>query len=114
MKLIKCAFKLAAAVAAIAGIAYLVNKHMDEIRAWLAKFCPCCAELEEDFVPDEVTEEEAAQVTEDAPAAQAPAEEAVPVEETPAEEAPVENSPAEEAPAADSVPVADEADFAEE
>lgn len=113
MKLIKCAVKLAATVAAIAGIAYLVNKHMDEIKAWLAKFCPCCNTLEEDFVPDEVTQEEAAKVAEDAPAEQAPVGEA-PAEETPVEEAPAEEAPAEETPAEDPTPVADEADFAEE
>ena len=84
--------KIVAAVVAIAGIAFLVYKYMDAIKAWMAKLCPCCeVELEEDFEPEVEAES---------------AEEA-PVEEVVAEEAPAEEAPAEEA------PVADEADFAE-
>ena len=87
MKLFNTIAKVAAAIAAVAGIAFLVYKYMDAIKAWISKLCPCCAdevELEEDFVPEEEIAEEAAEE---------------PVEEVVAEE------PAEEA------PVADETDF---
>lgn len=98
MKLFNTIVKLAAAVAAVAGIAYLVYKYMDAIKAWLGKLCPCCeVELEEDFVPEEEI------VVEDAPAEEA-------VEEVIAEE-PVAEAPVEEAPVEDTAPVADEADF---
>lgn len=90
MKLFNTIVKVAAAIAAVAGIAFLVYKYMDAIKAWLGKLCPCAdVELEEDFVPEDgITEE-------------APAED--PVEEVAAEE------PAEET--AEATPVADEADF---
>lgn len=98
MKHINILIKLAAAVAAVAGIAYLVVKYYDEIKAWIKKLCPCC-ELEEDFVPE--AEFESAEETSE--------EEAVPVEEAPAEE---EEAPVEEpAPVDDSVPVAEDSDF---
>ena len=104
MKLFNTIMKLAAAVAAIAGIAYLVVKYMDAIKAWLGKLCPCCeVELEDDFdVEVEFAEEADAE----------PVEEVV-VEEPAAEEAPVEEAPVEEAPAVEEsdAPVADEADF---
>ena len=92
MKLAENIIKLGLAIAAVAGIAFLVVKYMDAIKAWLEKLCPAC-ELEEDFVE---TGEEA-------------------VEEPAAEEAPA----VEEAPAAEEIvieegtPVAEEADFAE-
>lgn len=97
MKLFNTIAKLAAAIAAVAGIAFLVYKYMDAIKAWAAKLCPCCAdevELEDDFVPEEELSAESA-------------EEAV--EEVIAEEAPVEEAAA-EAPE-EEAPVADEADF---
>ena len=92
MKLAENIIKIGLAIATVAGIAYLVVKYMDAIKAWLEKLCPAC-ELEEDFVE---TVEEA-------------------VEEPAAEEAPA----VEEAPAAEEIvieegtPVAEEADFAE-
>ena len=49
MKLAEAIIKLGVAIAAVAGIAFLVVKYMDAIKAWLEKLCPCC-ELEEDFV----------------------------------------------------------------
>lgn len=88
MKLAETIIKAAAAVAAIAGIAYLVVKYMDAIKAWLEKICPCCT-LEDDF-EDGIVEDEEVEAAEEA-----------------AEEAPV----AEETPVDDSVPVAEEADF---
>lgn len=96
MKLFNTIAKIAAAVVAVAGIAFLVYKYMDAIKAWLSKLCPCSeVELEEDFEVEVPVEE-------------TPAEEA-PVEEVPAEDT-TEAAPAEEAPA-EEAPVADEADF---
>lgn len=96
MKLFNTIAKVAAAIAAVAGIAFLVYKYMDAIKAWIAKLCPCAeVELEEDFIPEEEITEE--------PAEDEAAEEVV--EEVIAEEPAVEVSVAEDA------PVADEADF---
>lgn len=97
MKLFNTIMKLAAAVAAIAGIAYLVVKYMDAIKAWLGKLCPCCeVELEDDFdVEVEFVDDAAEEAVEE-----------VVVEEAPAEEEAVEEVPAEEA-----APVAEESDF---
>ena len=99
MKLAENIIKLGLAIAAVAGIAYLVVKYLDAIKAWLDKLCPAC-EVEEEAV-EELVEEPAA-------------------EEAVAEEAPVEEPAAEEAaPAVEEVvieegtPVAEEADFAE-
>lgn len=99
MKLFNTIMKLAAAVAAVAGIAYLVVKYMDAIKAWLNKLCPCAdVELEDDFdVEIEFSED-------------VPVEENV--EEVVVEEAPVEEAPAEEAPVEEvAAPVAEESDF---
>ena len=41
MKSIEKLLKLAAAAAAIAGIAFLVVKYMDQITEWLKNLCPC-------------------------------------------------------------------------
>ena len=88
MKFAETIIKLGVAVAAVAGIAFLVVKYMDAIKAWLEKLCPACA-LEEDFVEEiEETVEEAAEET---------------VEEPAAEEIVVEEG----------TPVAEETDFAE-
>lgn len=89
MKTLNTVLKLLSALAAIAGIVYLIATYGDQIVAWakgiMAK-CPCmcnCEATEEDFA-----------------------------EESPAEEAPVEEVPAEEAPAEEvSAPVANEEDF---
>lgn len=85
MKLAENIIKLGLAIAAVAGIAYLVVKYMDAIKAWLEKLCPAC-EIEE------VVEEEA-------------------VEETVAEETPAEAPTVEEVVVEDGTPVAEEADF---
>ena len=89
MKLAEKIIKVGLAIAAVAGIAYVVVKYMDAIKAWLEKLCPCC-QVEEEF-------EEAA------------AEEAVaePVEEPAAGEAPA----VEEVVVEDGTPVAEETDF---
>ena len=96
MKLAENIIKLGLAIAAIAGIAFLIVKYMDAIKAWLEKLCPAC-ELEEEFLE---TVEEAVEE----PAAEETAEEAPAVEEAPA---------AEEIVIEEGTPVAEETDFAE-
>ncbi len=88
MKLAEIIIKIGLAIAAVAGIAFLVVKYMDAIKAWADKLCPCCQ------IEDDVVEE---------------AEE--PVEEPAAEEAPVEEVPAEEVIVEEGTPVAEETDF---
>ena len=92
MKLAENIIKLGLAIAAVAGIAYVIVKYMDAIKAWAEKLCPCCK------VEEEVAEEEAAVEV---------------VEEPAAEEAPVaEEAPAvEEVVVEDGTPVAEETDF---
>lgn len=92
MKLAEKIIKLVVAIAAVAGIAYLVVKYMDAIKAWLEKLCPVC-EIEEDF-EEETVEEPAA-------------------EEVPTEEVPAETPAAEEVVVEDGSPVAEETDFEE-
>ena len=87
MKLAEIIIKIGLAIAAVAGIAFLVVKYMDAIKAWAEKLCPCCAIEEEELVEEPAAEE----ITEE-PAA----EEAAPVEEIVVEEG---------------TPVAEEADF---
>lgn len=107
MKLLKTIVKITTALAAVAGIAYLVYQHMDTIKAWLKKFCPCCeVELEEDFVPaqeitpDPETDESAAvQDTTDVPEVES---------ENASAPAQVEESLPE---VSDAVPTAEEQDF---
>ena len=88
MKLAEIIIKIGLAIAAVAGIAFLVVKYMDAIKAWAEKLCPCCAIEEE----EELVEEPAAEEITEEPAA----EEAAPVEEVVVEEG---------------TPVAEEADF---
>ena len=101
MKLAENIMKIGLAIAAVAGIAFLVVKYLDAIKAWLDKLCPACE------VEEEAVEEPAEELVEEPAAEEAVAEEAA-AEETPAEEA---------APAAEEVvieegpPVAEEADF---
>ena len=99
MKTVKNLMKLAAGVAAVAGIAYLVVTYMDTITQWLKKLCPCCKAP----AVEEVAE---------APAEEVAVEE-VAVEETAAEEAPAEDAPAAEEAIPEGEPVAEEADFQE-
>lgn len=103
MKLAENIIKLGLAIAAVAGIAYLVVKYLDAIKAWLDKLCPACE------VEEEAVEEPAEELVEEPAAEEAVAEEA-PVEEPAAEEA----APAvEEVVIEEGTPVAEEADFAE-
>ena len=96
MKAMNTILKILTALAAVAGVIYIVATYGEQIVAWCKKTlesfpkCPCCEKVE---AAEEVEEEVAA-------------EEAV--EEPVAEEVPVE-----EVLVADDEPVADEADFAE-
>ena len=91
MKLAENIIKLGLAIAAVAGIAFLVVKYMDAIKAWAEKLCPCCQ------VEEVVEEETVAEAVEEPAAEEAVAEEAPAVEETAAPEAPVaEETTAEE------------------
>ena len=74
MKLGETIIKIGLAIAAVAGIAFLVVKYMDTIKAWVEKLCPCCR------IEDEVIEEAVESVEEPA-AEEAPAAVEVPVEE---------------------------------
>lgn len=89
MKLGETIIKIGLAIAAVAGIAFLIVKYMDAIKAWVEKLCPCCR------IEDEVIEEAEEQVEE-------------PAAEVIAPEAPVEEVIVEEG-----TPVAEENDFAE-
>lgn len=85
MKFAETIIKLGLAIAAVAGIAFLVVKYMDAIKAWLEKLCPAC-ELEEDIIEEAVAEETVEEVVEEPAAEAAPAEEIVVEEGTPVAE----------------------------
>ena len=97
----KIAMKILAALAAIAGVVYVIATYGDKIVAWaknLLSSCPCCSKtceiVEEDFVTEEAPAE--------APAAEeAPAEDVSPATDGPEVEIVVESKE----------PVAEEADF---
>lgn len=101
MKNLSVILKILTALAAVAGVIYIVATYGEQIVAWAKKMlnslpkCPCCEEVE---VVEEVAEE----------IVEAPAEEVEEVaEEVPAEEA------APEVVVAENEPVAEEVDFAE-
>lgn len=85
----KTVLKILAALAAIAGVIYVIATFGDKIVAWAKSILPCCKCDGE----CECTCEEA------------------PVEEVPAEEAVVEDAPVEEVVVEEAEPVAEEADF---
>ena len=83
--------KVLAALAAIAGIVYVIAAYGDKIVAWAKRVLPSCKsdeDIEVEFVTEETPEEEAE-------------EEDVPAEETPVEEVVVDESE----------PVAEDVDF---
>lgn len=84
----KTVLKILAALAAIAGVVYVIATFGDKIVAWAKSILPCCK-----------CDGECECACEEAPAEEAPVEEVV-------EEAPVEEVVIEEA-----EPVAEEADF---
>ena len=102
----KTVIKLLSALAAVAGVVYIIATYGEQITAWAKKTlaslpkCPCCTDdTEEDVTPE-------------APVETAPAEDEEPV----AVEVPVEApaaAPAEEPVVAPHEPVAEDADFAE-
>ena len=99
MKVVNTIIKILTALAAIAGIVYIVATYGEQIVAWCKKTlenlpkCPKCEEAEDADIEVEITVEE-------------------PAEEVPAEEAPA--AEADFAPeAAEAEPVAEEHDFAE-
>ena len=97
MKTFNTVMKVLAALAAVAGVIYVVAAFGDKIVAWAKRVVGCCPW-------DEGMEEETAP--------EAPAEEPTPAEETAAPEAPAEAPAEEAAPAAqDNAPVASEEDF---
>ena len=97
MKAANTIIKILTALAAVAGVIYIVATYGEQIVAWCKKTlaslpkCPCC---EKDEAVEEAAEEAAA-------------------EEVVAEEPAAEEVPVEEAVAADDAPVAAEEDFAE-
>ena len=103
MKAANTIIKILTALAAVAGVVYIVATYGEQIVAWCKKTlealpkCPKCEEEPE--VEVEITVEEAAEE---------PAAEEVPAEES-AEEVVVEEVPV----VSEEEPVADEADFAE-
>lgn len=109
MKALNNIVKLLTALAAVAGVIYIVATYGEQIVAWAKKMLnalPKCPECEEEVVVD---------LEEEAPA-EAPAAEEAPAEEPAAEEVPVEEpaeEPAPEVVVADHEPVAEETDFAE-
>lgn len=105
MKALNTIVKILTALAAVAGVVYIVATYGEQIVAWCKKTlaslpkCPSCEEAEPEAVEEIAVEETA----EEAPA-EVPAEEA-------AEEIVEETVP--EVVVADNEPVAEEADFAE-
>ena len=91
----KNVMKILTALAAIAGVVYVVATYGDQIVAWAKKVLAACPKCKCDVV------EEAAPVEETAPVEEVPAEEEAPVEEAAPVEIVIE----------DNAPVADEADF---
>lgn len=63
MKVLKALLKLAAAAAAIAGIAYLVVKNIDTITNWLQNLCPNCKCTCQPEIVETAAEEEAVEDT---------------------------------------------------
>jgi len=103
MKALNTIVKILTALAAVAGVVYIVATYGEQIVAWAKKMlnampkCPACEEAEPE-VEIEIEVEAAAEEV----AAEEPAAEEVPVEE-----------PAPEVVVSENEPVADEADFAE-
>ena len=104
MKTVNTIVKILSALAAVAGVVYIIATYGEQITAWAKKTlaslpkCPCCE--------DDADEEGQETPVEAAPAAE---------EEPAAVEVPVEapTAPAEEPVVAPHEPVAEEADFAE-
>lgn len=102
----KTVIKLLSALAAVAGVVYIIATYGEQITAWAKKVlsnlpkCPCCKDDAAEEAPAE------APAAEEAPAEEEPAAVEVPVEAPAA-------APAEEPVVAPHEPVAEDADFAE-
>ena len=105
MKTVNTIVKILSALAAVAGVVYIIATYGEQITAWAKKTlaslpkCPCC---KDDAAEEEATAEDAAEEA----AEEEPAAVEVPVEEPVA-------APAEEPVVAPHEPVAEDADFAE-
>ena len=105
MKTVNTIVKILSALAAVAGVVYIIATYGEQITAWAKKTlaslpkCPCC---KDDAAEEEAPVEDAA----DEAAEEEPAAVEVPVEEPVA-------APAEEPVVAPHEPVAEDADFAE-
>ena len=105
MKTVNTIVKILSALAAVAGVVYIIATYGEQITAWAKKTlaalpkCPCCKDDAEEDAAEECACEEA-------PVEEEPAAVEVPVEEPVA-------APAEESVPAPHEPVAEEADFAE-
>lgn len=103
MKAMNTIIKIMTALAAVAGVVYIIATYGEQIVAWAKKIlnrmpqCPACEEAEPEIEVEFEVEAAAEEV-----AAEEPAAEEVPVEE-----------PAPEVVVAENEPVAEEADFAE-
>ena len=115
MKTVNTIIKIVTALAAIAGVIYLIATYGDKIVAWAKKLldsCPCKCNCDIEDCAD-------CDCQADCPCAVADEDEdddeiEVEIEEVPAEEAPVEEeAPAEEVVIEEGEPVAEEEDFAE-
>lgn len=83
MNITKTLLKLTAAIAAVAGVAYVVYKNIDAITEWLKNLCPCknapeveeavqepsAEEAVEEVVEEVVAEEPAVEIPEGEPVA---------------------------------------------
>ena len=105
MKTVNTIVKILSALAAVAGVVYIIATYGEQITAWAKKTlaslpkCPCC---KDDAAEEEAPVEDAA----DEAAEEEPAAVEVPVEEPVA-------APAEKPVVAPHEPVAEDADFAE-
>lgn len=69
MKVWNSVLKFLAALATIAGIAYVAMNYGEQIVAWvkrkLNQYGLCCCELDEDFLEEEIVEEPAEELAEE-------------------------------------------------
>ena len=106
MKALNTIVKVLTALAAVAGVVYIIAAYGERIVAWCKKVLASCPVVYEVEDPEPVEEPVDAPAEEPAEGAEAPAEEA-PVVEAPVEE------PAAEVVVTENEPVAAEEDFAE-
>lgn len=116
MKTVNTIIKIVTALAAVAGVIYLIATYGDKIVAWAKKLldsCPCKCNCDIEDCAD-------CDCQADCPCAEADGDDEIEVEieEAPVEDAPVEEASVKDAPAEDVVieegePVAEEEDFAE-